>query len=405
LYRRVDLSSPPIVKSEVRAETAVSLRGLPAVGYRDLNFSTIAPTPAIPDPDWLFDPIDTQIASAPLPRPSFCIDPAFLSAAANVRNDVGASGSRPLNGYDRSQFPCYDLNYNAQYSPSQQIGGAAVFSMTPRMYRVGLPVSNGAIPTNVAAKEMLSERDDLPLFRPTGEFRDFPPGLLVRPSGATAGPTISQRTGRYSTIVTLVPSSAGGRNYEASIVVFESRKLTTNEPGTVASPADVFNLAPYTAKQWDDPTKTASETTYADEVMGIVEAAPGPITGGVGILTYVHSAACNPEIGRGDWVMLGRWIPNEGINRFAWFRVSDVLDGPTLVPGNPALYRATIEVRGGDWLFHPTQVATSGANTGIAGPYTYNPPGGAGTNAYNRRVTTILKMPNVVAVRTMNLSL
>jgi hypothetical protein len=206
-------------------------------------------------------------------------------------------------------------------------------------------------------------------------------------------------------MITLVPSSAGGRNYEASIVVFESRKLTVNEPGTVPSPSDVFNLAPYTVKQWDDPTRTASESTYAEEVLGVVESAPGPITGGVGILTYVHSAACNPEIGRGDWVMLGRWIPNEGINRFAWYRVSDVLDGPTLIAGTPALYRATIEVRGGDWLFHPTQVATSGPNTGIAGPFNYSPPGGVGTNAYNRRVTTILKMPNVVAVRTMNVSL
>jgi hypothetical protein len=120
----------------------------------------------------------------------------------------------------------------------------------------------------------------------------------------------------------------------------------------------------------------------------------------------VHSAACNPEIDEGDYVMLGRWIPEQAINRFAWYKVTDVLDGPTQTTGNPALYRTTIEVRGGDWVFHPTQVATGGANAGVAGPYQYNPTGSAAViNAYNRRVTTILKMPNVVAVRTMNVSL
>ncbi len=276
LYRRVDLSKPPIIRGEVRAELPQP-RGLPASGYRDLNLSTLAPTvpPGSPNIDWLYDPIEVQFQSAPLPRPSFCIDPAFLSATSNIRNDTAAPGARAINGYDRAQFPCYDLNYNPQYSPSQQLGGAAQFAMTPRMYRVGLPVNAGSIPTNVSAKIMLSERDDIPLFRPTGEFRDFPPGLLVRPTGATAGPTTSQRTGRYSTMITLVPTSAGGRNYDASIVVFETRKLTINEPGTVASPADVFNLAPYTAKQWDDPTKTASETTYDEEVLGIVEVSAG----------------------------------------------------------------------------------------------------------------------------------
>ena len=79
-------------------------------------------------------------------------------------------------------------------------------------------------------------------FVPSGEFRDLPPGLLVRPTGATVGPTTAQRTGRYSTLITLVPTSVGGRNYEASIVVFETRKLTINEPGTVVSPSDVFQF-------------------------------------------------------------------------------------------------------------------------------------------------------------------
>ncbi len=86
--------------------------------------------------------------------------------------------------------------------------------------------------------------------------------------------------------------------------------------------------------------------------------------------------------------------------------MTDVLAEPTLNTGNPALYRATIEVRGGDWLFHPTQVATGGANMGLAVPYQYTLPGTTNLdNDYNRRVTTIVKMPNVVAVRTMNISL
>lgn len=414
LYRRVDLSAPTIVKSEVRAETPIPIqapplqpRGLPVAGFRDLNFSTLPPPAAVPDPDWLFDPIQPQLQSAPLPRPSFCIDPAFLSASSNIRNDVGLPGSRSVNGYDRTQFPCYDLNYNPEYTPSQQLGGAASFAMTPRMYRIGLPNLSSMIPTNVTAKVMLSERDEIPLFRPTGEYRNFPPGMLVRPTGATVGPTTSQRTGRYSTMITLVPTSAGGRGYEASVVVYESRSLLINELGTLPPGNEqyVFNLQPYASALWDDPNKTAIQQTYGEEVLGIVESAPGPITGGVGVFTYVHSAACDPRIGTGDWVMLGRWIPEEGINRFAWYKVTDVLQEPTIDSSGPApLYRTTIEVRGGDWLFHPTQVATGGVNTGVAGPYTYNPPGGA-VHPYNRRVTTIVKMPSVVSVRTMSISL
>jgi hypothetical protein len=195
----------------------------------------------------------------------------------------------------------------------------------------------------------------------------------------------------------------GGRDYEASIVVVESRRLTINDPG-IATPANVFNLAPYVASRWDDETAAPATRTYGEEVLGIVESAPGPIVGGVGQFTYVHSAACNPDIGVNDWVMLCRWIPNEAINRFAWYRVTDVISEPTIYTGPPVIYRTTIEVRGGDWLFHPTQVALSGAAVGTAGAFLYSPPGGAGTNAYNRRATTIVKMPNVVAVRTMNIT-
>lgn len=393
-YTRIDLTSL-IVKETVRGKYA---------GIRGLNMASLTPGPptgpSFIDADFFFDPIEAQGISEVLPRPSFCIDPAFLSASGNLRNDVAVSGARTVNGYDRTQFPCYDLNYNPQQSPSLQLASAP-FPMTPRMYRVGMPTTAATVPSNVVAKVMLSERDGLPLFRPKGELRGAPPGLLVRPTGATVGPTTAQRSGRYSTMITLVPTSTGGQTYEASIVVFESRKLTINEVGSGPA-AEVFNLEPYTASRWDDPTAAANTRTYGEEVLGIVEYAPAPITGGVGQFTYVHSAACNPEIGINDWVMLCRWIPHEGINRFAWYRVSDVISEPTLdppAPAAPVLYRTAIEVRGGDWLFHPSQVSA----TGSAGPFQYNPPA-TGTNIYNRRVTTIVKMPRVVAVRTMTIT-
>ena len=284
--------------------------------------------------------------------------------------------------------------------------------MTPRMYRVGLPTTSATLPSNVVAKAMFSERDGLPLFRPKGELRDQPPGLLVRPVGATIGPTTAQRSGRYSTMITLVPTSMGGRDYEASIVVFESRKLTINDvddPSTSSN--DIFNLEPYTAAQWGDPTATVDQLTYGEEVLGVVTEAPGPITGGVGQFTYVHSAACDPEIGVNDWVLLCRWIPEEALNRYAWYRVSDVIDEPEIQSGTPLIYETTIEVRGGDWLFHPDQVNRRLTPVGAVFGFTYSPPGRANnyfpamtTNAYNRRMTTIVKMPRVVAVRTMNIT-
>ena len=76
---------------------------------------------------------------------------------------------------------------------------------------------------------------------------------------------------------------------------------------------------------------------------------------------------------------------------------------PPLDTAGPVLYRTSIEVRGGDWIFHPSQIVTAGPNMGAAGPFLYSPPGGA-VNVYNRRCTTIVKMPSVVSVRTMNIT-
>lgn len=205
-------------------------------------------------------------------------------------------------------------------------------------------------------------------------------------------------------MIMLAPTSMGGRDYDAHIVVFDARQTTINPPGTVAANS-VFNLQPYTTSLWADETALDESRTYGEEVLGIVEAAPSPISGGVGVFTYVHSAACNPDIGVNDWILLCRWLPEQAINRYAWYRVSDVLDGPDLdTSGAAPLYRTTIEVRGADWLFHPSQVVTSGASAGNATGFVYTLPGGALNNAYNRRVTTIVKMPSVVGVRTMNVT-
>ena len=412
-YNRVSLQTP-ILRTTISGTRVPAVTGIPvngtAAGYRGLNFATVAPAAAAfpSDIDWFYDPISTQPNSVPVPRPSFCIDPAFLTAASNLRDDRAALGNRNVNGYDRTRFPCYDMNYDPTASPGDVLSSAS-FAMTPRMHRVVLPDNNSfaTVRTYLGSSVALSERDELPLVRPTGELRDNAPGLLTRPSAGAVGPTGGVRTGKFSTMITLVPEAASGNQYTASIVVFESRQLAINPPGTVSSVQAIFNLEPHTTLPWADETAAAEERTYGEEVLGIVTAAPSLIEGGVGTFTYTHSATCNPEIDNGDWLMLARWDPISGLNRFAWYRVSDVLSGPELVAGPPSVYVTTIEVRGEDWLFHPSQVATTGVLAGTSGAFVYTTPTASATEPanYNRQCTIVVRMPSVVSVRTLNLSL
>ncbi|MGV3484440.1 MAG: type IV pilus modification PilV family protein [Planctomycetaceae bacterium] len=358
----------------------------------------------------LSDPFEPIAASRLIPRPSFCIDPAFLTAAPNIRTDAGGVGTRPINGYDRTRFPCYDLNYNPLNSPGAQLTVAAGMAMTPRMYRVGLTSEfDAATPSNVTSQMLLSERDGLPLMRPKDKTRA--PGLFIRRTSGTVGPLDVQRSGNYSSMITIVPTGGIGRNYEVSVVVFESRQLTTNVLNLDTDDINfVSRLTPFTAGTWPNDGAAAEDRTYGDEVVGLVEASPGMIIGGVGQLTYIHSETCNPTIKPGHWVMLGRWIEPEGINRFSWYRVSDVITPPAhdAVAG---VYRTSIEVRGPDWLFHPAQVPISGSGAPLAFQWNTSPtapgdpPYAFTVNDYNRLTTILVKMPTVVSVQTITMTL
>ena len=400
IFYRVDVSQL-LVQAITGVDSSASLRAWSFSGYRGLNIASQSPTGSIStvDTEWYSDPVAIAVGvdfTTPIARPAFCIDPAFITAASNIRDDVGAVGNRNLNGYDRTLFPCYDLNYLPLTSPSAQLTFGNAFPMTPRMYRIALPSSSNRLPNHAANQFVLSEHSSVPQVEAKGELAGGPPSLFIRKANGSSGPLAVLKDGRYSSMVMLEPLSISGNDYRAHVVVFESRLLVINPPGTAASS---FNLTPYVSTPWDTPAASPDSRTYGEEVMGLVVAAPGGIANGVGQFTYEHTVACNPEVHRDDWLLLMQWDASSSLNRYAWVQVKQITQEPTILG---TVYQTTVRVRGPNWIFHPSQVSLSGASAGAISPFTFNP---AADNHEKRQVTIVVKMPNVISVRTTNVSL
>ncbi len=335
---------------------------------------------------------------APAIAPAFCVDPAFLAAASNIRNDIGMVGARALNSYDRTKFPCYDINYRPTIDPGLRMQGSTAWPISPRMLRVSItPDDATPVPTDAVARVLLSERDGLPLTKTKDSTK--PPGLFFSRIGAADRLDI-QKSGSYSSIVTFVPTSSAATNYEVSVIVYDGRDLTTRILGLNATTAtQVFPLAPFTSTQWPLKNTTAFDPdTYGDEVLGVVTAVEGIIQGGVGRFTFTQPFHCDPDIKVGQWIMLMRFDAAAGVNRYAWYRVSDIVAPPVEVPGSR--YDTTIEVRGQDWLFHPDMSFGSA----YPDPTTLAPTAGPFSSAagrLRREATYIMKCPHVVTVRSM----
>ena len=327
-----------------------------------------------------------------LPAPSaavaFCIDPAFLAAASNLRPDAGNVNSRTVNHYDRTKFPCYDINYDPTIAPGLQMNTASAWPVTPRMLRVSVSSETTSAPTDAVANVLLSERDGLPLTKTKDKTQS--PSLFFSELGV--GRVDREKSGAYSSMVTFTPTSASGTNYDVSVVVYESRQLTMFDTTMLTSG---FQLSPFTAAANSIVWPLGNNTnivppTYGEEVMGVVTATSGLIEDGVGAFTFVQSNRCNPEVKVGQWLMLTRFDEPLGINCYAWYRISAVLTAPYVVGDT---YVAEVEVRGQDWLYFPLPIPPVNVPLVVVYPNPVTSP------AARRHATYVIKCPNVVSVR------
>jgi hypothetical protein len=379
---------------EPRTTPAASVRnellfsGTPPAGerYRSVPISELSK--AFPS----VEPLDPSNFAAPSAPVAFCVDPAFVVVSDNInlRDDLTAAvGSRNLNSYDRTKFPCYDINYNPLVAPGLQMNPSTAWPITPRMVRVSYASDAGTtvVPPSAVANVLLGERDGLPVTRPAD--RTLPPSLNFRRVGLETQ-FDTQRSGRFSSIVMYVPL---GTNYRVFVVVYENRELALFNESTLQAE---FNMAPHTNTTWPLRRNTNFvPSTYPGEVLGMVTNATGIIQNGTGRFTFAHSNTANPEIKVGQWLMLARHVPGSpvGANRFAWYRVTSVLDGPrqpsgdhNVVDGSP-VYVTEVEVAGEDWVFHPQQISLGAIPD-------YSALGVPGRQA----ITVVMKAPQVVAV-------
>lgn len=378
-------------------------------GQRYQRVSTSAVSSAFPnyDPAGNFAPYSLPFQfPAPNVTTAFCVDPAFLAASSNLRPDAGAVGSRNINHYDRTKFPCYDINYSPFVAPSLQMDPSLAWPMTPRMLRVAAsaPGSVVPVPNDAVAEILFSERDGLPLTRP--KDRTLPPSLFFRQVGALVTQTNAQRSGEYSSVVMFAPTNAAATNYEVSVVVYESRELTQFNTSTLV---EEFPLTPYTSSVWPLAKNTNYvPQTYADEVMGIVTDTEGVIREGVGRFTFIQSNTCNPDIKVGQWLMLSRL--GSGVNDYGWYRVSSVLTAARDPIGSDRnvssvtvpVYVTEVEVRGKDWIFHPLMIDITNPATLLPYP-DFNL--GSTLQQFNtkRNATIVIKAPQVVSVSSFTL--
>jgi len=343
------------------------------------------------------EPLDQVNVAAPTAPVAFCVDPAFVVVRDNInlRNDSDdAVGSRNLNSYDRTKFPCYDINYNPLVAPGLQMNPSTAWPMTPRLLRVSYASATGTaiVPPSAVANVLLGERDGLPVTRPAD--RTLPPSLNFQRVGQ-ATQFDAQRSGRFSSIVMYVPQ---GTNYRVFVVVYENRELALFNESTLQPE---FNMAPYANTTWPLERNTNYvPTTYPGEVLGMVTNATGIIQNGTGRFTLAHSNTANPDIKVGQWLMLARHVPGSpsGTNQFAWYRVTSVLDGPRQPSGDlnvaagAPVYVTEVEVAGEDWVFHPLQVALGAM-----------PDYSSLDLPARQAVTIVVKAPQVVAVNSFTL--
>ncbi|TWU07648.1 type IV pilus modification PilV family protein [Stieleria varia] len=394
---------------------------------------------------------------------AFCIDPWFLFAGDNLRNDTGSMPDTQINGYDRTLFPCYDSGYQPILaSPSAPMSFSRPMGWNgPRMPRVALPFDGaGSIASFASAASSARSADNLAVIAATDNTKA--PGLFVKATNGNTSLSRATVSGKYSSMVMMSRSAPGSDMFNASVVTLRDRELLINPSsmpisysptrqvfanlGTNPGNHPAFNLTPFTAAAPDAINPAPNELVYPNETVGYVTYTPGPIRGGGGgEFTYRHSAFANPQIGTGDWVLLMRReysvapgaIPPGGVGgppatkpypqpaavpgplKFAWYRVTNVTQQPTLDDTtNPTFYETSITVRGADWLFHPAQIYDPVLN--YLPPYPNGPAHGgfypADLNpdvpAYDFSVvghpdfgTTIVLMPNVIGVQTFQVRL
>lgn len=384
----------------------------------------------------------------------FVIDPWFLFASDNLRDDSGPNPDANRNAYNRGLFPCYDARYEPiTLSPSASIGNSTWD--TPRLARVALPLADSAgHPSYLLAEQLARNADDLSLIQATDSTKA--PGLFVKQANSPAvSPATTEVSGHYSSIVMMRRTSASNL-YEATVVTMRDRQVlispsdmpipnSGNPPAifpTVGSPHPAFNLTPFVAAAPDTRNPPNSSLVYEGETLGYVTYAPSPfVGGGGGEFSFRHSAFSSPDIRSGDWVLLMRREygvnPNDvtpisnssppypeptgipGRLLYEWYRVSSVSQPPTLDDeDNPTYYETTITVRGADWVFHPSQIHTD--DFGFLPPYPnfqtnsniYPPLLNSIRPVYDSSVvghpklgTVIVLMPSVVGVQKFQIQL
>lgn len=399
---------------------------------------------------------DVTVGPQPVLPDAFCIDPWFLTAAGALRDDQ-SSTTDDRNGYDRTMFPCYDPRVHPiTVSPSQPLSASSGLAVDlPRFTRVGLGSRNAALLAAVNAEAETRRSDDFSVNIP--DDTTLGPGLFVQRGGNQAGSLAKNTvTSRFSSIVTLARSATGSNLFNAAVITMQDRDIVTVPGGTFdghrtppAGLVPAHNLRPYTAWVPDDPAAPNSFPTdqnllYPEEVIGYVNAAPRPITGGGGgEFRFRTHRRVRPTVRSGDWLMLmrreyvrapGTTTIVPGVLKYAWYRVTDVIQKPTLLGDpDPSLnpqspYETHVAVDGPDWVFHPIQTPIQfGAQTFYAQPYygtwtqptwstapAFNlddmPAAGVNPNApptYNHfnYGTVVVHMPHVISVKQFQVQL
>ncbi|WP_182865787.1 type IV pilus modification PilV family protein [Rhodopirellula sp. JC639] len=339
-------------------------------------------------------PVDTGAPTNQARMPdAFCIDPWFLCATNNLRDDTNATNPNQLrNGYDRTVFPCFDPRYHCVgYSPSDALdsyipvpGSAPSPAMwnLPRFTRLALPHDgNSGLLSAAGARALTLRSDEFSLFNP--KDRTLGPGLFVQRS-ANAAHSLTRNTvsSRFSSIVLMSRSKPGSNLFDAAVVTMQDRQVVT-VPG--AGPALAHQLGPYTATDptiVNGPPPPEDQLLYPGEQLGYVSVADGPfVGGGGGEFKFRTSRYVLPNLNDNDWLMLmrreyvtdpvtGAVVPQT--LKFAWFQVSDVTGQPTVItdPNGVVCIETQVAVRGPDWVFHPIQVQPfAPASTTYAAPY------------------------------------
>ncbi|MEM6469151.1 MAG: hypothetical protein AAF802_06245 [Planctomycetota bacterium] len=394
-------------------------------------------------------PPASAIAQPYLPD-AFCIDPWFLSASTNLRDDTG--GVEP-NGYDRTVFPCYDPRYIPyRFSPSDPISGQINSHWdTPRFTRVSIPHESAqGLLSSLGAERLMRQSDDFSVVIPEDTTRG--PGLFVQRAGnAARSPSRNTVSSRFSSIVMMARSDVGSNLFNTAIVSMQDREVVTVIGGETSRPiTDVaaFNLDEYVAYDPTDetlPPPTDDQLLYSGEQIGYVSFADRPLVGGAGEFAFRTSRFVVPDVSVGDWILLMRrdytrpLVENLGVRvpgqiipgrlNFAWFRVREIVIEPTLVQPTAGLgsgiqcFETRVSVTGPDWVFHPSQVnfggvyapPYSGFNPTWATPPEFNfdnmaargsdPNGTNPVYEHQDYGTIVTLVPSVINVRTMQIQL